>query len=103
MAPDAPAPPQTTPEEYRRLTDLSLEEAARQVGVCRDHLRRAELHGCTPLLAERLAALYRCPVDLIGCRTPPACYLTFKQGKPRMINRGSCGFCNEGAGLKASR
>jgi hypothetical protein len=35
--------------------------------------------------------------------TPPAFDLYIKQGKSRMIHRGSCGFCNEGADRKADR
>ena len=99
----ATVPPPSTPEEYRRLAGLSLKEAARQAGVCRDYLRQAELHGCTAPLANRLAALYHCPVELFGIGSSPAFYLYIKQGKPWMIDRESCGFCNEGAGLKSGR
>ena len=64
-------------------------KTARQAGVCRDYLRRAEQHGCPARLAERLADLYRCRVELSGGGPSLAYCLDIREGKPRTISRAS--------------
>ncbi len=51
-------------ESYRVASGLSVAQAAKKAGVCCAYLRRAELHGCSFILAQRLARIYSCPIEL---------------------------------------
>jgi hypothetical protein len=48
---------------YREEVGLTVKEASRRAGVGEAYLRRAELHGCSWCLANRLARLYQCPLE----------------------------------------
>ena len=61
------------------------------------------MHGYAAPLANRVAALYHCRVELFDGDAAPSFYVYIKQGKPWMIHRGSCGFCNDGTGPTADR
>jgi predicted house-cleaning noncanonical NTP pyrophosphatase (MazG superfamily) len=54
----------TVAEDYRVAAGLTLEHAAQRARVGVAYLRRAELHGCPLVLAECLAYIYQCPIDL---------------------------------------
>lgn len=50
--------------QAREAAGLSAEQAARRARVSESYLRRAERCGCSYILAQRLAPLYGCPIDL---------------------------------------
>jgi hypothetical protein len=54
----------TVAEDYRVAAGLTLEQAAKKARVGVAYLRRAELHGCPLVLAEPLAYIYQCAIDL---------------------------------------
>jgi transcriptional regulator with XRE-family HTH domain len=55
----------TKAQAAREAAGLSLEAAAKRIGLCPRYVRRLELHGRAPLpTAERLARIYKCPVTL---------------------------------------
>ena len=54
----------TLASEARESAGLSLEKAAKKIGICPRYLRRFEIHGgATFHQAEKLALLYQCPMD----------------------------------------
>lgn len=54
-----------TPADYRAARGLSIQQAARRVGISRRYLAQIERHGARSFdLAERLAAAYQAPISV---------------------------------------
>lgn len=51
-------------ERARELAGLTLEQAAKRARICPRYLRRVERAGANYALAQRLAAIYGCRIEV---------------------------------------
>ena len=81
---DVGAKAMTNAEDASKAAGLSLEQAAKRARVGARYLRQCELHGGTSyVLAQRLAWLYGCPIDVFLHGSKRNCKGSERSPKPQ--------------------